>query len=278
MNEDRRITIAELAEATSISWSSCQRILSDDLGMRRVAAKFVPRLLTTEQKEKRLSMCTELKNELESDADLFSKIITGDETWFYGYDPETKQQSSQWKTKNSPRPKKVREVRSNVKTMLIVFFDCRGIIHKEFVPHGQTVNQHYLEVLRRLRENVRRKRPELWASGDWLLHHDNTPPHTALSVRRYLASQGWTMVTHAPYSPDLAPCDFFLFPRMKRDLKGMIFEDVEEVKSTSQAALQGISIDEFQRCFEQWKNRLDKCVATNGEYFEGDYISFYYCQ
>ena len=133
--------------------------------MRRVAAKFVPRLLTQDHKNTRLTLCQELKNQIESDPNFLSKVITGDESWYHAYDPESKQASSQWKTPTSPRPKKTRQVRSNVKTMLIVFFDVRGIVHREFVPPGQTVNQEfYLEVLRRLRENVRRKRPELWRS------------------------------------------------------------------------------------------------------------------
>ena len=107
-------------------------------------------------------------------------------------------------------------------------------MHREFVPPGQTVNQQfYLEVLRGLRENVRRKRPELWRSGDWFLNHDNAPAHTALSVTWYLASLGWTIVPHPPYSPDLAPCDFFLFPTMKKTLKGKRFATMEEVKTAS---------------------------------------------
>jgi hypothetical protein len=74
-------------------------------------------------------------------------IITGDETWAYGYDPETKQQLSQWKSPNSLLPKKARQVRSNVKSMLIVFFDIQGTVHKEFVPPGQTINgKFYCEV------------------------------------------------------------------------------------------------------------------------------------
>ncbi|KAJ4438725.1 hypothetical protein ANN_14672 [Periplaneta americana] len=77
----------------------------------------------------------------------YVRIVTGDESWCYGYDPESKQASSQWKTPNSPRPKKAHQVRSNVKTMLICFFDVNGIVHKEFILPGQTVNQHfYLDV------------------------------------------------------------------------------------------------------------------------------------
>jgi len=121
INEDRRYTIDEISEATGVIWSSCQRILTVDLNMRRVAAKFVPNLLTQDQKNARLTLWQELKNQIESDPNFLSKVITGDESWCYGYDPETKQASSQWKTPTSPRPKKARQVRSNVKMMLIVF-------------------------------------------------------------------------------------------------------------------------------------------------------------
>lgn len=121
VRSNRRLTIRELTEELNISYGSVQSILTDDLQMRRVSAKFVPRLLTAEQKENRVSVCTELKDRLDADPDFMAKIITGDESWVYGYDPETKIQSSQWKTSGSPRPKKARQSKSNVKVMLMVF-------------------------------------------------------------------------------------------------------------------------------------------------------------
>jgi len=74
--------------------------------------------------------------------------------------------------------------------MFLIFFYIRGIVHYEFVLTGQTVNQvYYLEVLERLREKVRRKRPELFANNSWILHHDSAPAYTALSVREFLANK-----------------------------------------------------------------------------------------
>jgi len=103
--------------------------------------------LTDEQKQRRVTIYQDL---LERQDDIF---ITGDETWVYQYDPEMKGQSAQWKTANSPRPKTFRQSNSRVKTMLLTFFDIRGIVHYEFVPTGQTVNQvYYLEVLERLQK------------------------------------------------------------------------------------------------------------------------------
>lgn len=119
---DRRRTIHDVCAIVGMSYGSVQRILSDNLGMRRIAAKFVPRLLSSDQKEHRVAVCTELKIAARDDPNFISNVVTGDESWVYGYDPETKQQSSQWKSPNSPRPKKARQVRSNVKSMLIVFF------------------------------------------------------------------------------------------------------------------------------------------------------------
>ena len=84
--------------------------------------------------------------------------------------------------------------------MLICFFDQKGIVHKEFVPPGQAVNAAvYVEVLRRLRENVRRKRPDQWQNNTWLLHHDNASAHTALLTRRFLTDNNMSVVLHPPY-------------------------------------------------------------------------------
>jgi hypothetical protein len=99
-------------------------------------------------------MCLDILNHLE-EPEFFSCIITGDESWIVEYNPDTKYQSQEWHTANSPCPKKAIMSKSKVKLMLIGFFDSEGIVHKESVPPGQTVIQtFYQEVLERLRKRV----------------------------------------------------------------------------------------------------------------------------
>jgi hypothetical protein len=141
--------------------------------------------------------------------------------------------SSQWSTSSSPRPKKERQVKSNIKTMLITFFDIDELVHHEFVPTGQTVNKKfYKTVLQRLRDVVRRHHPEKWHSGNWILHHNNAPAHRAVTTNEFLAKHNILSLPQPPYSPDLAPCDFFLFPQLKKTMKVRRFDYVKIYKPT----------------------------------------------
>ena len=91
---------------------------------------------------------------------------------------------------NFPRPKKSSLQKSKVKTLLIAFFDNKGIIHKEFLPAGQTINAaFYQAVLNRLLQYIRRIRPELLKTVNWMLLHDNAPAHSAIRMRQFLAQK-----------------------------------------------------------------------------------------
>lgn len=269
--KDSRLTVRELEDELNIPKTIVAEILTEKLGLRRVAAKFVPKVLTAEQKERRLHICDELQATSENDPDFLKKIITGDESWVYGYDPETKAQSSEWIAPGTPRPKKARRSRSNIKLMLTVFFDHQGIVHHEYAPQGTTITKEtYRETLRRLRDAIRRKRPELWASGDWMLQHDNAPAHSSCLVQQFLAKHSIPKVPHPPYSPDLAPCDFWLFPKLKYPMKGTRFYSIEEIRENTTRALKAIPKEDFLDCFKKLQYRWNKCIVSYGEYFEGD--------
>jgi hypothetical protein len=98
------------------------------------------RFLIADQKQQRVNICEELHQIASDNATFLCRVIADDGSWIYGYDPETKQQSSQWESPNSSREKS---------SWLIIFFDIKGIVHKEFILAGQTVNStYYCDILR----------------------------------------------------------------------------------------------------------------------------------
>jgi hypothetical protein len=112
---DQRRTIKGIAAIVNVSYRTVQTILTFVLNIHRVAETFVPRLLTPEQKEHRVAICLEIRQRAVDEQSFMSRIITGDENWVYGYEPETKQQSSQWKNSGFPRSKKARQSPDRIK-------------------------------------------------------------------------------------------------------------------------------------------------------------------
>jgi hypothetical protein len=153
--------------------------------------------------------------------------------------------------------------------MLTVFFYSEGVVHYEFLPQGRTVNkEYYLEVMQCLREAVRKKRP---VRGERIDGCSNmtTRPHSSFLARDFLAKHATTVLPQPLYTLDLAPADFFLFPKLKSMLKGCRFESVEVIKTNSRAHLRNIPKTAFQECFRTLKKCWQLCIQSRGEYFEG---------
>jgi hypothetical protein len=121
VKNDRRIVSRMIAECLNIPKTVVLLILQEDLGRRKLWARFVPHTLTPEQGEGRVTSCQDIIAMADADKNLFNKIITGDETWCFAYDPETKRQSSEWVGEISCRPRKLKFQNSRIKTMLIIF-------------------------------------------------------------------------------------------------------------------------------------------------------------
>jgi len=149
------------------------------------------------------------------------------------------------------------------------FFDSRGIVHEEFILPGQTVNHaFYKDVLERLRKRVQRVRRDI--ADNWVLHDDNAPAHAALSIREFLAKKNIPVLPHPPYSPDLALCDFYLFPKLKSKLKGHHFGTMENIQKNVTDELHTLTENDFRYCHDQWEKRRNHCVTSQGSYCEGD--------
>ena len=150
---------------------------------------------------------------------------------------------------------------------MITFFDSTDIIYMHWVPTGQTVNKkYYVEVLREFRMRFRQKRPAILKSGQWLFHQDNAPVHKSILVTDYLSKMDIKTVPQPPYSPDLAPWDFFLFPKLKEKLRGCRYETIEEMK----VVIDTLTQEDFHGAFQKLVEWYNKGIAPGGDYFEGD--------
>ncbi len=277
---DNRRSVRGLADETGISRGTVWTILKKDLKLRRRSARFVPHLLTPEQKAFRKHLCKENLALMRADpGEFLAKVVMTDETWIATFEPETKRQSAAWVLPNERPPQKARRQRGQRKTMMTVFFDFQGVIHVEFLRPGGTIkSEEYCQSLMRMKEAIQRKRPHLWVRNgegnrSFLLHQDNAPAHVAVPTLAKFGEWGIDLLAHPPYSPDLAPCDFTLFPKLKQDLRGRRFQNLQQLQNEAKRLLHSYPEEFFTQCFSDLVTRWNKCVAVDGDYFEGEHIS-----
>jgi hypothetical protein len=125
-----------IAESLNIPKTVVLWILKEDLGKRKLCARLIPHSLTLQQRENRVTSCRDIIAVANANKIFFNKIITGDETWSFAYDPKTKPESSEWVGKTFPWLKKLNS-KGPASRPLIIFFDSQGIVHKEFVLEGK---------------------------------------------------------------------------------------------------------------------------------------------
>ncbi|KAI6658295.1 Transposase [Oopsacas minuta] len=216
---------------------SAHTILKADLELRKVQVRWVPHCLTFPQKAARLQMAKENLEIYEgSDPRRLLEIVTGDETWIQFKPPIRKQD---------------------------------GPVAQISVPKGQTLTgQFYADVvLPEVEKHYLKRRPKTGTRGLKILH-DNAKPHKSLAVRQKIKDMGMHEVPHPPYSPDIAPCDFWLFRKLKDNLSGREFEDRLSLGRAIYRYLEVIPKDEYRKTFENWIKRLNSVVAYKGDYFD----------
>jgi histone-lysine N-methyltransferase SETMAR len=265
---DRRVSCKDLAFAYGLSIGTVFNILRDDLGLVKKSARWVPKLLSDQQKEERVRTCEAFVAAVQRRSlSMLDEIVTMDETMVSFHTPETKKQSKQWIEKGKPGPIKARVHASRTKQMVMAFFDSRGLIYSHIVPKGAKINATYIvKVLGIFLKKFRQKRPEM-AARQWFFHWDNAPVHTAAVVQAWIAANNVQVLEHPPYSPDLAPADFFLFRRVKEELAGKRLTP-ETLKKTWDGVTRSIGVDEFAAAFRRWLDRCNKCIRLNGGYVE----------
>lgn len=266
IQNDRRITQKRIANHIGISKERVGFII-EQLGYRKICARWVPRRLTDENKQRRLECCEQLLQRYRDEGDDFLlNIVTGDESWVHHYDPEEKRQSAEYRHPSSPQAKKFKTQASAKKILLTVFWDAHRVYVTDFLERGATVNSsQYIQTLKHLRRRVCRVRGSL---EPIILQHDNARPHTSRATAEALRNLKFEPIPHPPYSPDLAPCDFYFFPLLKRDLKGNHYTSDDEVKAAVKSWIREKSEEFFSDGMKKLVTRWEKCVSLNGDYVE----------
>ncbi|KFD61064.1 hypothetical protein M514_07199 [Trichuris suis] len=156
--ENRRIAIAEIMARTKLSCGTVESILHDHLKLSKVTARWVPKTLSPFERELRVAHSKEILGLFEkSEEDVLGRIVTGDELWLSHYDPESGQQSSQWKHTDSPRPVRARIEPRPGKVLATIFWDAKGILLIDYMEHGATVTgKQYANLLHLLRHTIKR--------------------------------------------------------------------------------------------------------------------------
>jgi len=161
-----------------------------------------------------------------------------DETWLYHYDPETQQQSMDWRHSGSPRPKKIPIAKIRWKSYRLEFLDQDGILLIDYLLRAQTINaEYYSSLLVQLKDILNEKRLGKFTKVVLFLH-DNAPAHRTLATQKKLAYLGFQYLDHPPYSSDLAPSEYQLFPGLEKQLQGRHFSSDAEVIAAAQLDVQ----------------------------------------
>ena len=270
VHSDRRIQVEEIAQALGISHGSVSTILHDRLGMRKLTARWVPKSLSDEQMATRTSVCSALLKRFRSKDDFLLRLVTVDETWVHYYEPENKAQSRQWVGPGSPRSKKFKTQPSAGKVMATVFWDAKGVIMLDFLPKRRTITGvYYANLLDQLRTAIREKRRGKLSKGVLLQH---TTRESTLAKLQWFNMNYNKLIPHPAYSPDLAPSDFFLFPNLKKDIRGLHFRSDEEVVMAVEEWVNGKDPDFFSSGLMALEHRWSKCITLEGNYIEKEEV------
>jgi [histone H3]-lysine36 N-dimethyltransferase SETMAR len=266
---DRRMTVAEVADKCGISTGTAFSILTKELSLSRLVSRWVPRLLTEEMKQNRVAICRALLVKYHADPHNFlTQLVTGDETWVHHYEPEAKRQSSQWLARGSAPPVKAKAVPSAGKRMASVFWDYKGVVHIDWLPEKATINSdYYIQVLTNLKENINQDRRGKWSRGV-LLQHDNARPHTSVKTMAAIQQLGFILLPHPAYSPDLAPSDYWLFPELKKSLRGQRYSTFQHLATVVGKWISVKDGEWFAEGLRRLVDRWEKCVQLRGDYVE----------
>ena len=265
LDEDDGQTQQQLAEQLGVTQQTISLRLKA-MGKILKIGRWVPHELTERQQENRKTTCEMLLARYKRKSFLH-RIITGDEKWVYFVNPKRKRS---YVDRGGKAKSTAKRNHFGKKAMLCVFWDQRGVIWYDLLKPGETVNgERYRQQLADLKRALRQKRPEYQARQHKVIFlDDNAPPHRTRETKELVQSYGWEPLAHAAYSPDLAPSDYHLFASMGHALTEKRFDSHENAKKWLDDWFVEKDEQFFWRGIHKLPERWEKCVASDGNYFE----------
>jgi hypothetical protein len=256
-------SVRQLARATHLSLGTVYWRLTHKLGFTVRHLRWVPHTLSAIDKQKREFSSGVLRGLLEVQRSRsWHDIVTLDEAWFYfKTDYETI-----WLPPGVAPPQRERHTIASKKMMITIVWNPSGFHVIRALPKGAKFNADYYmsEILTPLLQW--RSRQVGATDRKLIVHADNARPHTAKKVDQFFRDHGLLRAAHPPYSPDLAPCDFYLFGYIKGKLQGQCFDDGEQLLRAIDAICQAIEKVTLENAFRNWEERLSVCAGTKGEF------------
>ena len=223
-------SIRYLKDITNLSYRQVRFILLEILELKKLHLRWIPSTLTESIREKRILFSKKNLEIFESSPSKLKNVLTGDESWFYLENKKMKKNKKEWRNPNDV-PSKIPKIKINEEKFLFsIFFYYSGLITINVLGKNKKLNGEWyvnkpLNEIKTFFENKRTKRK---TKGLYLLH-DNAPPHKKETVKIFLKELEIIELDHPPYSPDLSPCDYWLFPLIKRELGVNRFENREKI-------------------------------------------------
>lgn len=265
LDEDPCQTQEELAESLGVTQQAISKRLKA-LGFIQKVGNWVPYELKPRDVERRFCM-SEMLLERHKKKSFLHRIVTGDEKWIYY---ENSQRKKSYVKPGQPAKSTPKRNIHCAKVMLCVWWDQKGVVYYELLPSGQTIKGPlYRTQLIRLKRALKEKRPESETRHESVIfHHDNARPHVEKSVKNYLENSGWEVLPHPPYSPDLAPSDYYLFRSMQNALTRIRFTSVEGIRNWLDSFFASKDEKFFWDGIHKLPELWGKVISSDGQYFE----------
>ncbi|UYV62568.1 hypothetical protein LAZ67_2001115 [Cordylochernes scorpioides] len=260
---DRRMTVRRIEETLGILKTTVDRIMREHLGLGKLSAHWVPKPLTPDQKAVRRKFIRTILRYLKPIQRNLLGPITN-----YNY---TRVQATIHAMGEPPvpfLPRKPRQFHQQGRLWWSVLWDSEGVLLLDFLNKGQTITgNYYANLVKQLREAIKEKRRGM-LSRKIVYHQDNAPSLRSLQAMAAIYDSGFELLPHAPYSPDLAPSDFHLFPHLKKSLAGIHFRSDEEVIDAVNPFFESLETSFFLEGITALEHRWKKCIDLKGNYVE----------